>query len=129
MELVINQTTEDGDLLPAELVERKGTGHPDSICDALAERFCLALCHYYQSHFGQILHHNVDKVLLRAGGAAPAFGGGRLLQPMEVYLSGRATDRVGSQEVPIEALAVESAQAWFQEMLPELGDGHNVRIR
>jgi len=27
-----------------ELVERKGKGHPDSICDAVAEAVSLALC-------------------------------------------------------------------------------------
>ena len=27
-----------------EMVERKGTGHPDSVCDAIMERISLALC-------------------------------------------------------------------------------------
>ncbi len=130
MELVINKSAElGGDSLPIELVERKGLGHPDSICDVLAERFCLALCRYYQDHFGQILHHNVDKVLLRGGGAAPAFGGGRSLQPIEVYLSGRATEKVRGQEIPIEELAIESARTWLKEALPELDGDRNVDIR
>jgi hypothetical protein len=30
-----------------ELVERKGQGHPDSICDAVAEAASLALCREY----------------------------------------------------------------------------------
>jgi S-adenosylmethionine synthetase len=46
-----------------EIVERKGFGHPDTICDAFAEHFCVCLCRYYLEHFGLILHHNVDKVL------------------------------------------------------------------
>ncbi len=130
MELVINTSAEPaGDLLPVELVERKGLGHPDSICDALAERFCLALCHYYRDRFGRIFHHNLDKALLRGGGAAPAFGGGRLLQPIEVYLSGRATDKIGSQDVPIKELATESVNAWFREALPELVENRNVGIK
>lgn len=130
MEIVINKSAElGGDLLPLELVERKGMGHPDSICDALAEQFCLTLCHYYQDHFGQILHHNVDKVLLRGGGAAPSFGGGRLLQPIEVYLSGRATNKVGSEDIPIEELAAESVNSWFREALPELDKDSNIGIR
>ncbi|HSJ96111.1 MAG TPA: methionine adenosyltransferase, partial [Myxococcota bacterium] len=61
---------------PVEVVERKGLGHPDSICDALAEAFSLALSRFYREHFGRILHHNVDKVLLVGGRAEPAFGGG-----------------------------------------------------
>ncbi|MHC4984121.1 MAG: methionine adenosyltransferase, partial [Planctomycetota bacterium] len=46
-----------------EVVERKGLGHPDSLCDALAEAFSLALCRYYRDRFGVVLHHNVDKLL------------------------------------------------------------------
>ena len=130
MQLVINRSVEPGgDLMPIELVERKGLGHPDSICDALAEQFCLTLCHYYPHHFGQVLHHNLDKVLLRGGRAEPAFGGGRLLRPVEVYLSGRATDTVRGQVVPIEELAIESTKAWFGQALPELGVDHDVGIR
>lgn len=49
---------------PIEIVERKGLGHPDSICDALAENLSLNLCRHYLDRFGEILHHNVDKALL-----------------------------------------------------------------
>jgi S-adenosylmethionine synthetase len=50
-----------------ELVERKGKGHPDSICDAVAEAMSLALCREYRAAFGRILHHNADKGMLVAG--------------------------------------------------------------
>ncbi len=52
-----------------EVVERKGAGHPDTICDALAETLSRNLCREYQSRFGYILHHNVDKALLCGGRA------------------------------------------------------------
>ena len=52
-----------------EVVERKGLGHPDSICDALAEAFSVSLCRFYRERFDIILHHNVDKALLRGGSA------------------------------------------------------------
>ena len=55
--------------LPFEIVERKGLGHPDTICDALTENLSRALSRVYLERFGAILHHNVDKVLL-CGGAA-----------------------------------------------------------
>jgi len=48
---------------PVEIVERKGLGHPDTLCDALAEELSLSLCRYYRERFGLILHHNVDKAL------------------------------------------------------------------
>ena len=80
---------------PVEIVERKGIGHPDSICDALAETLSRNLCRYYLDRFGEILHHNVDKALLCGGSAAPRFGGGEVVAPVEIYLSGRATEIVG----------------------------------
>ena len=43
--------------------------NPDTVCDALAERFSVALSRFYLEQFGLILHHNVDKVLLRGGRA------------------------------------------------------------
>ncbi|HEX9023207.1 MAG TPA: methionine adenosyltransferase, partial [Geobacteraceae bacterium] len=50
-----------------EIVERKGTGHPDFICDAVMEAISVALSATYLREFGQILHHNIDKGLLVAG--------------------------------------------------------------
>ncbi|HYB35895.1 MAG TPA: methionine adenosyltransferase [Mycobacterium sp.] len=50
-----------------EVVERKGRGHPDTICDALAETLSRNRCREYRERFGRILHHNVDKALLCAG--------------------------------------------------------------
>ena len=64
-----------------EIVERKGIGHPDTICDALAETLSRNLCQKYQRRFGEILHHNVDKALLSGGRAAAAFGGGTVSAP------------------------------------------------
>lgn len=50
-----------------EVVERKGAGHPDTICDALAETLSRNLCREYRRRFGYVLHHNVDKALLCGG--------------------------------------------------------------
>jgi S-adenosylmethionine synthetase len=47
-----------------EIVERKGLGHPDTICDALAETLSRNLCREHRDRFGTVLHHNVDKALL-----------------------------------------------------------------
>ena len=76
---------------PVEIVERKGIGHPDTICDALAEELSIALSKFYLERFGLILHHNVDKALLWGGAARAGFGGGEVLQPIELFLAGRAT--------------------------------------
>lgn len=52
-----------------EIVERKGLGHPDSLCDALAENLSIGLSRFYLERFGEILHHNVDKALLLGAAA------------------------------------------------------------
>ncbi|MBD3309660.1 hypothetical protein GF351_00400 [Candidatus Woesearchaeota archaeon] len=50
-----------------EMAERKGSGHPDSICDAVCEAASNVLSRHYIKNFGRVLHHNVDKGLLVAG--------------------------------------------------------------
>lgn len=115
-------------LLPMEVVERKGIGHPDSICDALAEELSRTLSRYYLDHFGLILHHNVDKGLLCGGQARARFGGGEVLQPIELFLSGRATENVMGVKVPLQELAVESSRRWLQEHLRYLDAERHVRL-
>jgi S-adenosylmethionine synthetase len=43
-----------------EIVERKGIGHPDSICDGLAESVSQALSQLYIDRVGRVLHYNTD---------------------------------------------------------------------
>lgn len=111
-----------------EIVERKGLGHPDTICDALAEQLSVSLCRYYHERFGVILHHNVDKALLWAGSARPAFGGGEVTAPMEIYLAGRATRAFQGRAIPVEDLAVEGSRAWLRGHLHALDPERHVRI-
>ncbi len=112
----------------AEIVERKGLGHPDTICDALAEQLSVALCHFYQERFGLLLHHNVDKVLLWGGIARPAFGGGQILAPSEIFLAGRATQEFKGVRVPVEKLAIESSQNWLGDNFHVLDPEKHVKI-
>lgn len=111
-----------------EVVERKGLGHPDTICDALAETLSRNLSREYLTRFGRILHHNVDKALLSGGRAAPALGGGTVLAPMNIYLAGRATDRLGSDALPVKELAIEGSRAWLRNNLHALDVERHVRL-
>jgi len=113
---------------PFEIVERKGVGHPDTICDALTEALSHALCRFYIERFGLILHHNVDKALLWGGAARPAFGGGEVVAPIELYIAGRATRDARGVAVPVEALAVETSRAWLRANVPALDPERHVRI-
>jgi len=115
--------------LPAEVVERKGKGHPDSVCDALAEEVSLALSHAYREMFGIILHHNVDKVLLRGGTALPRFGGGEVREPIEIYVAGRAVSTFKGVTIPIDAITVETCRAWFRRHLPAVDPLRHVRVQ
>jgi S-adenosylmethionine synthetase len=114
---------------PVEIVERKGLGHPDTICDMVSERFSVALSRYYLKRCGSILHHNVDKALLVAGRTVPAFGGGDVLEPIDIYLSGRAILDVSGTRVPVEDLAKEAAMAWFHDHFHALDFDRHVRLR
>jgi S-adenosylmethionine synthetase len=98
-----------------ELVERKGMGHPDSICDGLAEAVSRALSNEYVKRFGQIMHHNTDQVELVGGKSNPEWGAGEIDSPMYVLLSGRATTEVGSETVPVGEIAVEAARKYVKE--------------
>ncbi len=111
-----------------EMVERKGLGHPDTLCDALAESLSRALCRFYLDEFGLVLHHNVDKALLWAGRARPAYGGGEVLEPMEIFLAGRATLEYQGVRVPIEDLVEESARGWLREHLHALDPQRHVKL-
>ena len=111
-----------------EIVERKGAGHPDSICDALAETLSRNLCREYRSRIGEVLHHNVDKALLCGGRAAAAFGGGDVLSPIKIYLAGRATAEAGGKRFPVEEIALEGSRAWLKANLHALDPDRHVRI-
>jgi S-adenosylmethionine synthetase len=100
-----------------EIVERKGLGHPDSICDALAEEFGRRLCLLYLERAGAVLHHNVDKALLVAGISEPSFGGGRVIEPIQMTLAGQAALEIGGQPLGVPELADEVVRHWLGKNL------------
>lgn len=112
----------------SEVVERKGLGHPDTVCDALAENLSIGLSRFYLERFGRILHHNVDKALLLGGAARPAFGGGELLEPIEIILAGRATRRFAGVTVPVDDLAVALSREWLSRNLRHIDPVRQIRI-
>ncbi len=100
-----------------ELVERKGLGHPDSICDAIMEEISVTLCREYMEAFGRILHHNIDKSLLVAGRTSPRIGGGTVDEPMRLVFGDRAVYEFKGKKVPVEEIATETAKKWLRENL------------
>ena len=112
-----------------EIVERKGTGHPDQICDSVMEAISVALSREYLDRFGTILHHNIDKGLLAAGRVEKRFGGGRVLRPMELIIGDRATFRANGQEVPVGDIALAAAKGWLRKHLRFVDPERHIRYR
>jgi S-adenosylmethionine synthetase len=103
-----------------EIVERKGLGHPDSICDGIAEAVSGALAREYIERYGTVLHYNTDETQLVAGEAAPAFGGGEVLKPIYLLVVGRATKKYEGETFPAETIALEAAREYLTEHFPYL---------
>jgi S-adenosylmethionine synthetase len=112
-----------------ELVERKGLGHPDTLCDALVETISLALSGLYRQRLGAIPHYNVDKALLVAGQCAKGFGWGRVVQPMELVVGDRATFGVDGLVLPVEETIREAVDHWVGAHLPYVRPGKDLGVR
>jgi len=116
-----------------EVVERKGLGHPDFICDAILDRVSVELSKEYLKKFGAIMHHNADKSLLVAGEVETRFGGGEVKQPMLLIFGDRATKEVEGTKISVKDIAVHAAKNWVKENLrfvdPEKHMRYQVELR
>jgi len=110
-----------------EIVERKGVGHPDSICDAIMERVSIELSREYLAQFGVILHHNIDKAFLVAGSAEIKLGGGRVTEPMRLIFGDRATPGLDGKTIPIAEIAETTARRWIADNLRFVDPDEHVR--
>ncbi len=99
----------------AEFVERKGIGHPDTICDSICESASRELSLHYLNKFGSVLHHNLDKGLLIAGKSKPQFGGGHIIEPISIIIAGRATSNVERQFIPVNEIVTKSAYNYLRQ--------------
>jgi len=100
-----------------EIVERKGVGHPDSMCDAIMDQVSVRLSRAYLEKFGTIMHHNTDKSLLVAGNVECRFGGGVVKEPMLLIFGDRATFEFDGKTIPVEEIAIQTAKDWLKENL------------
>ncbi|OHB98980.1 MAG: S-adenosylmethionine synthase, partial [Planctomycetes bacterium RIFCSPHIGHO2_12_42_15] len=129
MEIIIEKTKD----LPIqqssiEIVERKGLGHPDTLCDRAAEELSIAFSQYYLKKFGRVLHHNIDKCLLVGGRSEVCFGGGKVTTPIHLIVVGRAVESVGNEKVPLEDISRETTHKWLRERMRCLEPEKNVVV-
>ncbi len=116
---------------PIEFVERKGKGHPDTICDRAAEELSITLSKYYLEKYGRILHHNVDKAILVGGKSSATFGGGEIIEPIYLMLVGRGIGRTSDDikdEVPIGKMAVSGTKEWLSDEIRYLDVNSDIII-
>jgi S-adenosylmethionine synthetase len=129
---LVNGVTPIVDEMPVEIVERKGKGHPDSLCDGAAEELSIALCELYRREVGAILHHNVDKAVLVGGCSEVTFKGGRILEPIQLDIVGRATLGWNSRQIDPKEAFRERITHWLCQQVRHLRPEHvevNFRIR
>ena len=99
-----------------EIIERKCSGHPDTVCDAICEAVSKELSKEYKKKFGRVLHHNVDKALLVAGSSQPEFGGGKVTKPIKIIVCGRATAKVGIKKIDIKKIVDKVAKSYLSKL-------------
>ena len=112
-----------------EIVERKGLGHPDFICDAMMNQVSVELSKEYLKRFGAIMHHNIDKSLLVAGEAQQAFGGGKILKPLLMVIGDRATFEVNGEEVPVNDITLRTCKDWIKNNLRFLDPEKDMKFQ
>jgi S-adenosylmethionine synthetase len=98
-----------------EMCEHKGIGHPDTITDGICETASRALSLAYRKSYGSILHHNLDKGLLVAGKSAPRFGGGAWIDPMKIFICGRATN--ADPQINIKRIVTDAARGYLERTI------------
>lgn len=110
-----------------EIVERKGIGHPDTICDSLVEAIAIGLNRLYLDTVGTIVHYNIDKALLVAGQCDKTFGAGTVTRPMELIVGDRATFVVDGRHLPVAEVARAAVDDWVRAHLPHVRAGQDLR--
>lgn len=115
--------------IPVEIVERKGIGHPDSLCDGIAERISVEYTRWCQNNLGVLLHHNFDKVQLVAGEVEVGFGGGHLVKPILIQIAGRGVPSFNGRDIPLDEIAVDAAKKHVRETMRYLDPDKHMEIQ
>ena len=120
-----------------ELVERKGIGHPDTVCDAVADACSRALCAYYLEKYDRVYHHNVDKAALVGGTAKPEFGGGLIIQPQYFLIVGRAINQILTEcgdgknkldYIPVATICIETQRKVLSDIFRNLDLNRDIQF-
>lgn len=103
-----------------EVVETKGKGHPDNICDTLAEKISANYSKYCLDRYGVILRHMIDKLSILGGGSKVQYGGGEMKSPIRMLVNGRFTDRYNNEKIDYMKIVSKTIKDYFKELFPLL---------
>lgn len=117
--IYVNKKSNIDDVL-FEVVETKGKGHPDNICDTLAEKISAAYSRYCVEHYGVVLRHMIDKLSILGGGSKVKFGGGEMVSPIKLLINGRFTNCFQKEKIDYMAIVTKTIKDYFKELFPLL---------
>ena len=129
MNLITASGLPAADEIEAEIVERKGAGHPDTLADGLAEEISRVYSRYCLDQFGVILHHNTDKTALLGGAAEVRFGYGALTAPIVALVNGRLTPQLGAHRIPVRDIVESATSGFLSRSLPLLEPTTDLVVR
>lgn len=112
-----NNHNKVGNDLDFEMVERKGIGHPDTICDAIAETASRNYSRYCVEKFGSPAHHWFDKVMLIGGEANTDYGYGNIEKPYTVIFAGKVSKYIADFEIPLDEILYNSCDEVLSNVL------------
>ena len=117
--IYVNKKSNIDDVL-FEVVETKGKGHPDNICDTLAEKISAAYSCYCVEHYGVVLRHMIDKLSILGGGSKVKFGGGEMVSPIKLLINGRFINCFQKEKIDYMAIVTKTIKDYFKELFPLL---------
>lgn len=113
---------------PFEAVERKGVGHPDTLCDAIAELASNEYSAAVYEETGRLPHHYFDKVMLMGGAVRMGLGYGELVEPYRVQFAGKVTREVGDTKFPVTDIVTKAARTVLTETLHDFDPEKNLVV-
>jgi S-adenosylmethionine synthetase len=112
---------------PVEFVERKGTGHPDTICDHLAEELARDLARSSLEQTGRVQHFNVNKAIFAAGSVNVDFGGGEHTKRSKLVLVGKV-NFTDNWKPDVDVLTVDTRRRLLALLPDAMPDAFEVEL-
>ena len=130
MDLIIRTSAREvPGLQPVEVVERKGVGHPDTICDALAEgNASSASAGCTRSGLDSFFTTTSTRSFCAAVPRAPRSGAASCSRRSSSISAAARRRNTGASVFPWREIAAEACRGWLRSHLPELDVDRHVSI-